>query len=78
MSFSFSMHTLDIGINYLIGSSPELKQATKASKYIVNTVIETDFSETSLHSQNKIIQCKYQHKIIDINNYANNVLFFSC
>ena len=71
------MHTIDMGVNYLIAHLSQLKQTIKASKYITNPVIEVDFTENSLNSQNKIIQNKYLHKITDINEYANNGLFFS-
>ena len=82
MSHSFFICTIDTCVNYLTGSLSQLKQAIKASKYITNTVIEVDFTENSLNSQNKIIQSKYQHKITitntDINKHANNGSFFSC
>ena len=57
------MRTIDICVNYLIGSLSQLKQASKASKYIANTVVEADFTENSLNSQNK---SKYLHKITTI------------
>ena len=72
------MYTIDVSVNYLIGSLSQLKQDIKVSKYIANTIVKTYFTENSFNSQNKIIQSKYLHKITDINEYMNNGSFFSC
>ena len=69
------MHTIVIGINYLIVSLSQLKQAIKASKYNTNTVIEVDFTENSFNSQNKINQSNNNNTV---NKYTGNGPFFSC
>ena len=48
------MHTIDTGVNYLIVSLSQNKQAIKAPKYTTNTVLEVDFTENLLNPQNKI------------------------
>ena len=69
------MYTIVIGVNYLIASSSQLKQAIKASKNITNTVIEVYFTENLLNLQNKINQLNNYNTIY---KYTNNGSFFSC